>query len=79
MRVVMVLSRGLRYTTPKGATWEVLGMGVGLRCMTHILDLHFSVPKDLDHMSYGLNLGWGGTIGDYTGFWGNLLRDMLQI
>ena len=20
------------------------------------------------HMSYGLNLGWGGPIGDYTGF-----------
>ena len=22
------------------------------------------------HMSYGLNLGWGGPIGDYVGFWG---------
>ena len=20
-------------------------------------------------MSYGLNLGWGGPLGDYTGFW----------
>ena len=31
------------------------------------------------HMSYGPNLGWGGPIGDYIGFWGGLLRDMLQI
>ena len=22
-------------------------------------------------MSYGLNLGWGGPIGDYIGFWGD--------
>ena len=36
------------------------------------------------HMSYRLNLGWGalcspGPIGDYIGFWGDLLRDILQI
>ena len=31
-------------------------------------------------MSYGLNLGWGGPIGDYIGFWGGtFLRDILQI
>ena len=30
-------------------------------------------------MSYGLNLGWGGPMGDEIGFWGDLLRDMLQI
>ena len=29
--------------------------------------------------SYGLNLGWGGPIGDYIGFiWGDVLRDILQ-
>ena len=32
------------------------------------------------HVSYGLNLGCGGHIGDYIGFWGeNLLRGILQI
>ena len=30
------------------------------------------------HMSYGLNLGWGGPIGVHIGFWGDLLRDILQ-
>ena len=30
-------------------------------------------------VSYGLNLGCGGPIGDYIGCWGDLLRDMLQI
>ena len=30
-------------------------------------------------MSYGLNLGWGGPIGEYIRFWGDLLRDILQI
>ena len=27
-------------------------------------------------MSYGLNLGWEGPIGDYIGFGGDLLRDI---
>ena len=31
------------------------------------------------HVSYGLNLGWGGPTADYIGFWGDLLRDILQI
>ena len=31
------------------------------------------------HVSYRLNLGWGGPIGDYVGFWGDLLRDMLHM
>ena len=31
------------------------------------------------HMSYRLNLGLGGRIGDYTGSWGRaLLRDILE-
>ena len=25
-------------------------------------------------MSYGLNLGWGGPIGDYVGFWGRPIK-----
>ena len=25
-------------------------------------------------MSYGLNLGWGGPIGDYIGFWGGPIQ-----
>ena len=25
-------------------------------------------------MSYGLNLGWGGPIGDYIGFWGGPIK-----
>ena len=25
-------------------------------------------------MSYGLNLGWGGPIGDYKGFWGGPIK-----
>ena len=29
-------------------------------------------------MSYGLNSGWGGPRGDYVGFLGDLLRDLLQ-
>ena len=37
------------------------------------------VPTIRDHTSYGLNLGWGGPVGYCTGFWGDLLRDMLQI
>ena len=28
---------------------------------------------------FGLNLGWGGPMGDYMGFWGHRLRDILQI
>ena len=32
-----------------------------------------------NYMSYGLNLGWGGPIADYIGFWGDLLRGILQI
>ena len=32
----------------------------------------------IPYMSYGLNLGCGGTIGDYIGFGGHLLRDILQ-
>ena len=31
------------------------------------------------YVSYGLNLGWGGPTGDCIGFWGDLLRDILQI
>ena len=31
------------------------------------------------YVNYGLNLGWGGPIGDYIRFWGDLLRDILQI
>ena len=30
-------------------------------------------------MSYRLNLGWGGPIGDHKGFGGDLVRDILQI
>ena len=30
-------------------------------------------------MSYGLDLGRGGPIGDYLGFRGDLSRDILQI
>ena len=26
-------------------------------------------------MSYGLNLGWGGPIGDYIGFWGGSIKE----
>ena len=26
------------------------------------------------YMSYGLNLGWGGPIGDYIGFWGGPIK-----
>ena len=29
-------------------------------------------------MSYGLNLGWGGPIGDYIGSRGDLLKNILQ-
>ena len=29
-------------------------------------------------MSYGLNLSWGGPIGDYIGLGGDPLRDILQ-
>ena len=31
------------------------------------------------HMSYELNLGWGGPIGDHIHFARDLLRDILQI
>ena len=30
-------------------------------------------------MSYGLNLGWGGTHRDYIGFGGDPLRDILLV
>ena len=45
----------------------------------------FACQKDSIHglgfrvEGYGLNLGWGGPIEHYIGFWGNLLRDTLQI
>ena len=26
------------------------------------------------HVSYGLNSGWGGPIGDYIGFWGGPIK-----
>ena len=31
--------------------------------------LNLGVLKGI-HMSYGLNVGWGGPIEDYIGFWG---------
>ena len=31
------------------------------------------------HMIYGLNLGWGGPIGDYIGFWGYLFEGYIVI
>ena len=38
---------------------------------------HVMIPKV--HVSYGLNLGWGGPLGDHIQFSGDLLRDRLQI
>ena len=44
--------------------------------------VHEWVEKRINCMSYGLNLGWEGPIGDYIGFWGaikghiaNLVQD----
>ena len=30
-------------------------------------------------MSNGLKLGWGGLVGEYVGFWGGLLRNILEL
>ena len=29
-------------------------------------------------MSYGLNLGWAGPIGDYIGFWGGPIKGYIK-
>ena len=31
--------------------------------------------QNRSYMSYGLNLGWGGPIGDYIGFWGGPIKE----
>ena len=45
-----------------------LGFGIGKT-------VPLSIPDKVEfHMSYGLNLGWGRSIGGYIGFWGGPMK-----
>ena len=40
-----------------------------------MLEFDLEVARDgIAHMSYGRNLGWGGPIMEYIGFWGGPTR-----
>ena len=39
-----------------------------------VLDHCFGASRLRASMSYGLNLGWSGPIGDYIGFWGGPIK-----